>query len=152
MRTRFVAVLAGICCAVVSVLLVASQAGAFGFMNKPEPTCSTGVVHGGYCWHASEDGSASCSAVCSDFGGEVSQGSNSFAGTQGSLDNCVLVANSFPNPAAATEQNSNDAEPWDSCTGDWDCFYGNLFGRRYCSVQTSSLPQVGIFRYCACRT
>lgn len=150
-KTMSLAVTVGVFGIAGCVLLVCSQAGAFGFLNKPEPTCTTEVVHGGYCWHASESGFASCDTVCSSFGGEISQGSNFFAGTQGSLDNCILVANSFPNPAAAAEQNSNDAEPWDNCTGDWDCFYGNLFGRRYCRNQTNSFPQFGIFRYCACR-
>jgi hypothetical protein len=67
--------------------------------------CS-GEIVGEYCWHLGEDYD-SCEDTCVDLGGRRII-KKYFAGSEGSQENCTLVAAAFGKPAAIAQDTSQD--------------------------------------------
>jgi hypothetical protein len=81
----------------------------------------TGAEYKGFCWYLGDTG-LSCEAVCSTRGG-YSEGTQSFAGSGGSLDNCanVIVALGDGKLAAAVF-NTPDSYVWETSSGGAGCY------------------------------
>ena len=82
----------------IAALVVVAIVGA-GCGYSGSDGCS-GEIVGEYCWYLGEDYD-SCEDTCADRGG-VTDGTIYFAGSEGSQENCTLVAAAFGKPASVT--------------------------------------------------
>ena len=60
------------------------------------PSCGpSGRAVGGFCWYAAGDEADSCNQICAGVGRTYNEVTRTFAGSDGTLANCVAVAAAF---------------------------------------------------------
>jgi len=110
-----------------------------------------GVGVGGYCWYLG-GGGQSCTQVCASRGGVNMEGTRDFAGSGGTLENCMTVQTALNMPGSAT---TNVA-----CVGSEGRGHGcsmrtggSGLGKRYRCYEPETKADDSIYyfrRFCAC--
>ncbi len=131
---------------VIGIVIVMGGVFGAGCGYSGSDGCS-GEIVGEYCWYLGED-YGSCEETCENHGG-VTEGTISFAGSEGSVENCTLVAAAFGKPPAIAQDTSQDTAEYVYMGCMWAGFYDETYWL-YGHTTNQTAKYGADHRFCSC--